>query len=255
MNGSKFKRILIFLILFAGAFEIVPETNAKEEDNQETKINIAGFFNNFKVTSCSSMDKYSQQGVRLNVDAKVSKHLGVGSGVYYSRTKRYYHEDDEDESKVDENDPKNITTSYMFSNGISGYWKYVRFRADFYLNILMAGKSGADLKFFGGAKVDAGKLNLVYGSLSIYSPEMPSTVNGSINLVLFKKYLNIGAGIGMLEFNIPAYQMDEDGTITLFLTTRIKIIDQLALKGFINFKPYADIAEVVEGSVGLELVF
>ena len=254
MNGSKFKRIIIFIILFAGAFEIIPDTGTKDGEKQETKINIAGFFNNFKVTGCSSMDKYAQRGVRFNVDTKVSKNIGVGTGFYYSKTKRYYAEDDGDEYAVNEKDPYNTITSYMFSYGIAGYWKYVRFRTDFYINRWVRG-SKKDLKFFGGAKVDAGKLDLIYGSVSAYSPEMPSVFCPSVNLVLFKKYLDVGVGLGMFEFNIPAYKLDESGPLTVFLRTRIKIVDKLALKGFINFKPYADKADIVEGSVGMELVF
>ncbi len=254
MNGSKFKRMIIFIILFAGAFEIVPEVASKDDPQQETKVNLAGFFNNFKVTGCSSVDKYAQRGMRFNVDTKVSKHFGVGAGFYYSKTKKYYAEDDGGEYAVDEKNPYNTITSYMLSYGVAGYWKYVRFRADFYVNRWVRGSS-KEFKFFGGGKVDAGKFDLVYGSVSIYSPDMPSIVGPSINLVLFKKYLELSAGIGMFEFNIPAYKMDESGAYTLFLKTRIKIVDQLALKGYINLKPEADKEDIVEGSVGLEFVF
>ncbi|MGI6395277.1 MAG: hypothetical protein ACOX2F_11225 [bacterium] len=252
--NSKLTKFLIFVFLFAG----IVEAKGGNDNSNDDSFTFSASYNPFAVSSCSTLDRYSQASVKVNYDKRFHKNWEFHSSAVYSKSvqlSREYHS-----AETEEEPHETFKNSGYINTGFSFWWDYVHLRADLSLFLWDEYKNGnrdkiRALPMLRGL-VEAGKMDKLWVSLGSLHPEFP---DGLLQVALSGNIFDkstLGGGFVWAPMNISVFRV-AGAPYSLFLFSKIKISEKAFLKSYINVKPhfYNDPSLMLDFSLGFEYRF
>jgi len=261
LSRSAITKFIIFALLFIGTIEAA----SPQDKNVNDKITVSGSYNPFmfssKYVSDSNLEeKYIQGTLKIDYDKRFHKNWEFHSSSAISKSKRtFYNPDVEPFTENPEilyNPPVANISGYIDA-GLSFWWDYIRIRAD--LKVCIADREDGTVGVFpvGGLLMEAGKMDRLWISTGFFHNEYPYglfqlALNGKIN-----DSVELGGGVLVLAINTSVFETAEMPFPSAFFRFKIQASEEIALKSYLNIKPYhyEDPEMMFEGSLGMEFSF